>query len=423
MLLGKIRPVVLTLGCVLLMLGSAQSTSPDAYTDLAREALKAAQSATDNPYLEYPNKMFTYTWLSGWQLTGRGIASRDAQDRIEEFVFEVWDGGMSRWRPVNQQVLTFGGHEGPDVVTVSTWSGFSWVPANRITIAYNDGDWIVEEVDQTYAGEAWQNTDRRTYTRDEEDRVISELSETWDTDADVWQPHTRKTHTYNAKTLGQSLVEIYIEGVGWSQTKRHLYTYDGEKELEELQQYWDGAGWADEQRYTTEYSGDMPTARIEEEFFFTDWMFSRRELFESYDSQGRVTEQISQVWSSGAKNPQAWENQSRRLFEFGIPTAIGDNDPQVLPEDFALAQNYPNPFNPATTIRYTLPAQSHVSLDIYNIMGQRVRSLVNRTEVAGTYLITWDGTDDIGRPVATGVYLYRLTTDQASATRKMLFVK
>ncbi len=86
---------------------------------------------------------------------------------------------------------------------------------------------------------------------------------------------------------------------------------------------------------------------------------------------------------------------------------IGDG---TLPTEFALSQNYPNPFNPTTNIKYALPVESKVSLEIFNILGQRVRTLMNETQVAGYYIMEWDGTGNAGQHLASGVYLLRLST-------------
>jgi hypothetical protein len=100
-----------------------------------------------------------------------------------------------------------------------------------------------------------------------------------------------------------------------------------------------------------------------------------------------------------------------------------DDDPIVLPSDFRLAQNYPNPFNPSTEIEYSLPQASRVQLTVYNVLGQQTRALVSREESAGTHHIIWDGRDDQGTPVASGVYFYRLTAGSYMETRKMMLLK
>jgi hypothetical protein len=106
-----------------------------------------------------------------------------------------------------------------------------------------------------------------------------------------------------------------------------------------------------------------------------------------------------------------------------IPSSADDPDLASLPTSYDLAQNYPNPFNPSTTIEYDLPALSHVTVEILNVLGQRVRMLVDREEPAGSYTVMWDGNDDRGQPVSTGVYFYRIETDGYLASRKMLLLK
>ncbi len=88
-----------------------------------------------------------------------------------------------------------------------------------------------------------------------------------------------------------------------------------------------------------------------------------------------------------------------------------------------LFQNYPNPFNPTTTIKYSISQASSVQLVVYNVAGQRIRTLVNETKPAGTYAEVWDGKNDGGRSVATGIYFYRLKAGGFSETRRMLLVK
>jgi len=94
-----------------------------------------------------------------------------------------------------------------------------------------------------------------------------------------------------------------------------------------------------------------------------------------------------------------------------------------IPSNFNLEQNYPNPFNPITTINYQVPEQTIVELSIYNILGQKVRTLVNENKSPGYYDITWNGRDDSGVPVASGIYFYRLKTESYIKTRRMVLIR
>jgi flagellar hook assembly protein FlgD len=92
----------------------------------------------------------------------------------------------------------------------------------------------------------------------------------------------------------------------------------------------------------------------------------------------------------------------------------------LLPDAFSLSQNYPNPFNPETVIKYALPEDCHVELSIYNILGQKVKTLVDQYQNAGYKTVHWNGKDDQGNELASGVYFYKIKTPKYSETKKMV---
>jgi Cu/Zn superoxide dismutase len=94
-----------------------------------------------------------------------------------------------------------------------------------------------------------------------------------------------------------------------------------------------------------------------------------------------------------------------------------------LPERFALLQNYPNPFNPTTVIRYALPRYAHVKLIIYNVLGKRVRTLIDANETPGFKQVTWNGANDAGKRAASGIYFYRLEAAGFRAAHKLALLK
>ena len=104
-------------------------------------------------------------------------------------------------------------------------------------------------------------------------------------------------------------------------------------------------------------------------------------------------------------------------------TAVLEELTSALPSSFALEQNFPNPFNSDTVIRFALPATGEVELTVYNLVGQSVAKLVEGMREAGTYRIDWDGKDDRGRGLASGMYLYRLRSAAQVETRKLVLVR
>jgi len=105
----------------------------------------------------------------------------------------------------------------------------------------------------------------------------------------------------------------------------------------------------------------------------------------------------------------------------GLLTGIGDLE--TLPTTYDIAQNYPNPFNPTTTIKYQLPHVTDVKLVIYNVLGQRVRTLVNNRMEAGYHSLVWDGLNQQGSTVASGVYIYHFQAGDFQKTMKLMLLK
>lgn len=105
-----------------------------------------------------------------------------------------------------------------------------------------------------------------------------------------------------------------------------------------------------------------------------------------------------------------------------IPTSVGD-PVNGVPTTFAMTQNYPNPFNPTTTIDYAVSKQSFVSLKVYNLLGQEVRTLVAEEKSVGIHKAQWDGLDNSGVAVPSGMYLYKMVAGNFSETKKMMFLK
>jgi len=128
---------------------------------------------------------------------------------------------------------------------------------------------------------------------------------------------------------------------------------------------------------------------------------------------GNLSLAFSLVDFRDSKNHQLLVEQEEVVFD----------TPRELPSVYGLSQNYPNTFNPQTQISFQLPQAGHVSLKIYNIRGELVRTLVNEAKEAGYHSVIWDGRNQNGEEVASGVYFYRMVTDDFTATKKMIMLK
>jgi hypothetical protein len=102
----------------------------------------------------------------------------------------------------------------------------------------------------------------------------------------------------------------------------------------------------------------------------------------------------------------------------GWPATSVDSQDGSMPEVFSLAQNYPNPFNPSTTIQYSIAAATHVTLKVYNLLGEEVMTLLDQSQRAGSYSIRFDASR-----LSSGMYFYQLKTAEYVSTKKMILIK
>ena len=125
--------------------------------------------------------------------------------------------------------------------------------------------------------------------------------------------------------------------------------------------------------------------------------------------------------TAGYSNPDG-ESAASNIVSITLTevSIIEDTD---MPTITSSIGNYPNPFNPETTISFTIPIESNLRIDIYNIKGQKVKALINGVYEAGNHKIVWNGLDDNGQNVGSGIYLYRMKTDDFSQTKKMVLMK
>ncbi|MDD4277459.1 MAG: C10 family peptidase [Candidatus Cloacimonetes bacterium] len=146
------------------------------------------------------------------------------------------------------------------------------------------------------------------------------------------------------------------------------------------------------------------------------------ELVFHYDDSKRPDQQLRTTsYNPGRLQTKYGVSGSRYpYFEIAIDKEDLGN---IIPAELSLQQNYPNPFNPTTTISYFLPEAGNIQLDIYNLKGQLLTTIVNADQEAGKHSVTWNGTDTKGQSVASGVYFYRLSSPHKTLTKRMLLMK
>jgi hypothetical protein len=155
---------------------------------------------------------------------------------------------------------------------------------------------------------------------------------------------------------------------------------------------------------------------------FNTTIINKKNLkYNNFDTTGfsNGTKYYWRMRSVNMSSISAW-TAVRNFTTFG---EVSVKDEKIIPTQFSLAQNYPNPFNPATTIAYCIAKITQVRLEVYNLVGQKIRTLVNEAQPAGYYTARWNGKDEQDQPMPSGAYIYRLTTDSFTETKQMLLIK
>lgn len=156
-------------------------------------------------------------------------------------------------------------------------------------------------------------------------------------------------------------------------------------------------------------------------YYKEDIQFIQQE-FGCFDAQKLSIQEISSV-HAGMNVSTEHEKIAATIYRSGLYALVYDPVKVIIPQKLELTQNYPNPFNPSTTIRFGLPEDGKIRLVIYNILGQTITTLISENKPAGYHEVFWDGKNNRGEPVSSGIYLYRLETGKGTISKKMLLIK
>jgi hypothetical protein len=182
-----------------------------------------------------------------------------------------------------------------------------------------------------------------------------------------------------------------------------------------------------------ELAGKVPGVGYIDSLMQGEVIYTFRSAYDTSDSEGKpvafrlLEEDIKVIFFDFPlyfiQEPQATELLHRALSDLGASTGVEEEGESEIIPSFRLKQNYPNPFNSETIIEYALPAESRTKITVYNILGQRVKTLLDRAQPAGRHDLTWDGKNENGDGVSSGVYFYRIEAGEFKNTKRMLFLK
>lgn len=246
--------------------------------------------------------------------------------------------------------------------------------------------------------------------------VINEFSE----DGENFYPEYREIYEYQPDDQsGYAEVQIFINMLAFELTFRQPTWIARPLFDAQYGYYWDD-GWEPDSRFFFTYYPDQQIESFIREYYHDHlddpWDKWERILY-YYDDQAQLEEILCQYHYS---EDIGWEDEKRMLITVEDVSDVHDIYVDAVTTRM---NNYPNPFNPETTISFDLPVSQNVELTVLNIKGQLVTTLINEFKPAGVHNMVWDGRDNRGNELSSGVYFYRLKGDNTSQTGKMLLLK
>jgi len=331
------------------------------------------------------------------------IYNSDGNIIIEQSKY--WDDDYSEWVDDSKSNYTYDINGSLTLQLGLSWFESGWVN-NDLRIYANDSTGNrISTLLQQWDNSDWVNRFQNIYTHDSNGNITSTVNMDWDDS--TWVNDWRVTHSYNDNGYLISSSSEAWDSSYWVNSHREIYGYDVNGNITSLlREDWDGSLWVNEWRDTYTYGnyGNL-TSSLFEDWDGTTWVLSDGYLY----------------FLNQAGYSLLFFGSRVDLYYTTITTSLEDQ--KMMVSHFSMAQNYPNPFNPSTTISYELQEQTLVNLSIYDVRGQEIASLQNGVDSPGRYEVQWNGLDQRGYSVSTGVYFCRLQAGDNSKTIKMLYLK
>jgi hypothetical protein len=376
----------------------------------------AEWSATDRTSYSYSSgshvsEEISQTW-SGlqWDNVSRFTYTYDGSGRLSTETSQAWQTGA--WANQTMSTYSYDGSGNMIELLTQDWQASTWVNFSKSTMTYSNGR-IATATSQLWQTNTWVNSALTTLTYDGSGRETETLMQNWQ--GGVWVNSMRFTTAYGGNGLESETVTQMWSGSAWNNTYKNDYSYDGSgNKTLDIHSMWAGSIWIATDADTSKYSGDNLTELVSYQILSNSLSSTQY----TYDGFGNLIEDVTQTAMVG----DPWNNSTRNVYVYESYLDVTDGILAGRPTGFAV-NNYPNPFNAGTVISYSLKRDCHVEVVITNILGQAVATVVDTYQTAGNQSVTWNGTDQHGQPVASGIYFYRVQAGTDSQIRKMVLLR
>jgi len=338
-------------------------------------------------------------WVNSWRYT----YIYDTQGNMLTSLSEGWQNG--EW--VNYYHLTYTYNAQGNMLTdlYKRWEYGQWVESWRYTYTYDAQENMLTALQENCEIGQWINYLRFTYTYDAQGNMLTRLSENWENGQ--WINYWRRTYTYNAQGNMLTWLHEECEHDQWLNGSRNTYTYDAYGNmLTSLSEDWENGQWVN-YCYITQACDILGNLTS---YWIHTWLESTWVPMNEYSYSG------FEMYDMAGNEYRFWGHNFTFIYKLIITEAMSENS--NAPGHYTLWQNYPNPFNPSTTIEFTLPKISNVRIEVYNIAGQKVKTLVNKKLQAGNHQVEYNAEN-----FSSGVYFYRIEAGEFQDVKKMILLR
>ena len=406
-----------------------------------RDGFAAAKRAEE----AYPSQVSSYDWEDdAWVESARFFYTRDAAGNILER--QTWVPLEGVWTNTVRESYAYDANGNETEYTEQDLKADTWVNEGRTETIWDEAENELSTTYYDWLDDAWAPKYRILYEYDAKNRETLRLTQRWEDDA--WVDYTRMEISYDDENR-ISETDYYEWEDGVKVLMAHVILHFNEDMQVSGAEYQEEIEGELQTTATTTVAYDEAGNPVLHEYNYLDegeWYREAETLVYddagnetedtwigytpdgaidygesstmSYDDAGNILDIIGTEYEEGA-----WVNSGKTVFIYngisGVAEEAGD-----VPSAIVLGANYPNPFNPATVFEVVLPARDTVSVEVYNMQGQLVGSIVRDALLpAGRHSFTWNGMNDRGEAVSSGVYFYRVRTDAAVQSRRMLLLR
>ncbi len=348
-------------------------------------------------FRDYHQEWENGQWVNFWRAS---FIYDDAGKQLA-YNYDVWDG--TQWAYGSHWTITYDGGGNPAMVIVEDWVNFAWVASWRLSATYDGAGKQLTALLEKMSGSQWENLYLASFSYDSQGKQLVGLLEKWS--SGQWVNNWRASLGYNL--LGLKVTGLTEQWVGsnWVNSKRATLGYDMlGNEVSAVGEKWVNGAWVNDWRY--EISMDLLKGPTSMEF--TTWQ----------NSDWAPADNLLMTVDGGLNPFLFTGNQATFTYKPLVMTGVAPQAEGDHPTSFALSQNYPNPFNPATTIQYSLPHHSNVTLTVFNTLGQQVAQLINGDIDAGYHEVQFNANS-----LASGVYFYRIQAGSFVETKRLMLLK